>query len=261
MLSKINYYWRLFATGLSFFVFGLGGLILRLFIFPLLGIASSNRLQKKIWAQKSVQLSFYAFIGLMHRLGIMTYEINGLEKLNRPRQLIIANHPTLVDIVFLISRIPQANCIVKATLFHNIFTKGPVINAGYISNYDPEEMINACVDCLKAGETMVVFPEGTRTVDGKEYKFQRGAAAIALQAEAIVTPVTLTCIPSTLTKEQKWYQIPQRKFHLGMNVGDDIVLDDFLAIEQKTIAVRRFTHYLQDYFSQQRERYEQYDGK
>jgi 1-acyl-sn-glycerol-3-phosphate acyltransferase len=261
LITKINYYWRLFATGLSFFVFGLGGLILRIFVFPLLGIASSNRLQKKIWAQKAVQLSFYAFIGLMHRLGIMTYEINGLEKLNRPRQLIIANHPTLVDIVFLISRIPQANCIVKAALFHNIFTKGPIINAGYISNYDPEEMINACVDGLKAGEIMVVFPEGTRTVDGEKYKFQRGAAAIALQAEAIVTPVTLTCIPSTLTKEQKWYQIPQRKFHLSMDVEDDIVLDEFLAIEQKTIAVRRFTHYLQDYFSQQRERYEQCNGK
>ena len=251
--SKINYYWRLFATGLSFFVFGLGGLLLRLIVFPLLDCFSSNRLQKKIWAQKAVQLSFYAFIGFMHRLGIMTYEINGLKKLNRPHQLIIANHPTLIDIVFLISRIPQANCIVKAALFHNIFTKGPIINAGYISNFDPEEMINACADALKAGETMVVFPEGTRTVEGKKYKFQRGAAAIALQAEAVVTQVTLTCTPSTLTKAQKWYQIPHRKFHLSMNVGDDIVLDEFLAIEQKTIAVRRFNHFIQDYFSQQGE--------
>ncbi len=256
MITKINYYWRLFATGFSFFVFGLGGLTLRVIVFPLLGVASNNRLQKKIWAQKAVQLSFYIFIGLMHRLGIMTYEINGLEKLNRPRQLIIANHPTLIDIVFLISRIPQANCIVKDALFHNIFTKGPIINAGYISNYDPEEMINTCVDCLKAGETMVVFPEGTRTVDGKNYKFQRGASAIALQAKAIVTPVTLKCTPSTLTKTQKWYQIPKQKFHLSMDVGNDIVLDEFLAIEQKTIAIRRFTHYLQKYFSQQRERYE-----
>lgn len=261
MIIKINYYWRLFTTGLSFFAFGLGGLILRLTVFPVLGLFSKNALQKKIGAQKAVHLSFYTFIGLMHRLGVMTYEINGLEKLNRPCQLIIANHPTLVDIVFLISRIPQANCIVKYSLFHNIFTKGPIINAGYISNADPEQMIAESVAGLKSGETMVIFPEGTRSIAQKKYKFQRGAAAIALQAKAILTPVTLTCTPSTLTKAEKWYQIPSRKFHLNMYVEDDIVLDDFLAIEQKTIAVRRLTHYLQDYFSQQRELYEQCDRK
>lgn len=259
-MIKINYLWRLVATASSFFIFGLGGLILRLFVFPVLGVASKSELQKKIWAQKSVQITFYGFIGLMHRLGIMRYSINGLEKLNRPSQLIIANHPTLIDIVFLISRIPQANCIVKAALFNNPFTKGPIVNAGYISNSDPEQMIDACVACLKAGETMVIFPEGTRTVAGKHYKFQRGAAAIALRAEAIVTPVTLTCTPQALSKGKKWYQIPSRKFHLAMQVGDDIALDEFLAIEQKTIAVRRFNHYLQDYFSQQREYYEQHNG-
>jgi len=60
-----------------------------------------------------------------------------LEKLNRPGQLIIANHPTLVDIVFLISRVKQANCIVKQKLWHNPFMRGPILNAGYISNGDP----------------------------------------------------------------------------------------------------------------------------
>ena len=252
----INYYWRLVATGLSFITFGLGGLLLRLTVFPLLGIASKQASQKKIWVQKIVQLSFYGFIGLMHRLGIMTYHIDGLEKLNRPHQLIIANHPTLIDIVFLISRIPQANCIVKASLFYNPFTKGPVINAGYISNQDPQQMINQCVDRLNAGENMIIFPEGTRTVKDTAYKFQRGTAAIALQANAVLTPVTICCTPSTLTKAEKWYQIPMKKFHLSMQVGDDIHYDEFLAIEQRTIAVRRFTRYLQDYFSQQREDYE-----
>lgn len=261
MGTKINYYWRLFATGLSFFAFGLGGLLLRVLVFPVLGIIAKTQLQKKIKAQKAVQLSFYTFIGLMHRLGIMTYEINGLEKLNRPCQLIIANHPTLIDIVFLISRIPQANCIVKDALFHNSFTKGPIVNAAYISNANPEEMIASSVAGLQSGDTMVIFPEGTRTTDNKQFKFQRGAASIALQANAILTPVTLTCTPSTLTKAKKWYQIPSRKFHLSMNVEDDIVLDDFLAIEQKTIAVRRLTRYLQDYFSQQREVYEQRNRK
>jgi 1-acyl-sn-glycerol-3-phosphate acyltransferase len=188
----------------------------------------------------------------------MTYEINGLEKLNRPGQLIMANHPTLVDIVFLISRIKQANCIVKESLWRNPFMRGGIVNAGYISNSDPEKMIADCVGWLQSGGTMIIFPEGTRSVPGKPCRFQRGAAAIALQANKIVTPVTLSCYPSTLTKAEPWYQIPERRFHLVMHVGDDIALDEFLLIQPKSIAVRRFNQYLQDYFTQQRERYKNY---
>ncbi|MGR9115338.1 MAG: lysophospholipid acyltransferase family protein [Gammaproteobacteria bacterium] len=258
MFKRLNYGWRLFGTGLSFSVFGIGGVILWFLVFPLLNIFPGSQGQKRLRAQKCVHYSFYFFIGLMHRIGIMTYEINGLEKLNRPGQLIIANHPTLVDIVFLISRIPAANCIVKEKLWHNPFTRGPIVNAGYISNGDPVKMIEDCVACLQRGGILIIFPEGTRSVPGKPYKFQRGAAAIALQANTIVTPVTITCHPSTLTKAEKWYQIPEHRFHLAMHVGDDLALDDFLAMEPKTIAVRRFNRYLQDYFSQQREPYEQF---
>jgi len=251
--KTFNYYWRLFATGISFTVFGVGGVLLRVLVFPLLGILSSNLQQKQGWSQWWVHYSFYIFIGLMHRIGIMTYDISGLDRLNRPGQLIIANHPTLIDIVFLISRIPSANCIVKEKLWHNPFTKGPVVNAGYISNGNPEKMIAESVACIKAGGTMIIFPEGTRSVHGAEYKFQRSAARIALQANAVVTPVTLSCYPSTLTKAEKWYQIPERRFHLVMQVDNDIVLDDFLLIEPKTIAVRRFNRYLLNYFEKQRE--------
>lgn len=248
MSRGCNYYWRLFATGFSFCVFGLGGFLLGLLVFPLLSLIPGDQIKKRQRAQLCVHYSFYFFIELMHRLGIMTYEINGLEKLNRPGQLIIANHPTLIDIVFLISRIPAASCIVKEQLWHNPFTRGPVINAGYISNGNSEKMISDCVACLKTAGTMIIFPEGTRTKADKEYKFQRGAARIALQANAIVTPVTLSCNPSTLTKAEKWYQIPERRFHLAMRVDDDIVLNEFLVMEPKTIAVRRFNRYLQEYF-------------
>lgn len=249
---KFGYGWRLLATALSFFSFGVGGLLLWIFVFPVLSLLPGNPRQRVSRGQKVVCYSFYVFIGLMHRLGVMTYEIVGLDKLNRSGQLIIANHPTLVDIVFLISRVQQASCIVKAGLFHNPFMRGPILNAGYIGNGDPEQMIADCVARLRAGGSMIIFPEGTRSIPGKPYRFQRGAAAVALQANAVVTPVTLTCYPSTLTKAERWYQIPERRFHLTMQVGDDIALDQFAEISPKSIGVRRFTQYLQDYFTQQR---------
>lgn len=243
-MQKLSYGWRLFATGFSFVCFGLGGLLLWALVFPVLSVLPMNRLQRISLGQQVVHYSFYVFIGLMHRIGIMTYEINGLEKLNRAGQLIIANHPTLVDVVFLISRIKQANCIVKDSLWRNPFMRGPILNAGYISNGDPEKMIADCVAWLQSGGSMIIFPEGTRSVPNNPSHFQRGAAAIALQANTIVTLVTLSCTPSTLTKAEPWYHIPERRFHLVMNVGDDVDLTVFTEIEPKSIAVRRFTHTL-----------------
>ena len=258
MAKTISYGWRLFATGFSFFSFGLAGLLLRFLVFPALSVLPGNRLQRISRGQRVVHYSSYVFIGLMHRLGIMTYEIKGLEKLDRPGQLIIANHPTLIDIVFLISRIKEANCIVKESLCRNPFMRGPILNAGYISNGDPKKMITECVEWLQSGGTMIIFPEGTRSITGKPCRFQRGAATIALQANKIVTPVTLSCYPSTLTKAEQWFQIPKRRFHLAMHVGDDIALDEFTSIEPKSIAVRRFNEFLQDYFTHQREIYKQH---
>jgi 1-acyl-sn-glycerol-3-phosphate acyltransferase len=173
MVKSISYIWRLFATGFCFFSFGLGGLLLWMLVFPILSILPGDRLQRISRGQKAVHYSFYFFIGLMHRMGVMTYEINGLEKLNRPGQLIIANHPTLVDIVFIISRVKQVNCIVKEQLWHNPFMRGPILNAGYISNGDPEKMIDECVQWLRSGGAMIIFPEGTRSIPGKPCRFQR----------------------------------------------------------------------------------------
>ena len=258
LIKKFAYCWRLFGTGFSFFTFGVGGLLLWFVVFPLLSLWPGNRRDKINRSQLALHYSFIAFIGLMHRIGIMTYEINGLERLNRPGQLILANHPTLVDIVFLISRIKYANCIVKDSLWRNPFMRGPILNAGFISNGDPEKMIQECVEWLQSGGTMIIFPEGTRSVPGKPCRFHRGAVAIALQANKIVTPVTLSCYPSTLTKAEPWYSIPERHFHLAMHVGEDIPLDEFTQIEPRSIAVRRLNQYLQDYFTAQREHYLEY---
>lgn len=96
---------------------------------------------------------------------------------------------------------------VNESLYHNPFMRDPILNAGYINNGDPKKMIAECVEWLKSGGTMIIFPEGTRSVPGKPCRFQRGAATIALQANQIVTPVTLSCYPDTLTKAEPWNQI------------------------------------------------------
>src|SRR5450830_631977 len=133
VVSRLSLYWRVLATGLSFVVFGVGGLLLRIVVFPLLNLMVRQPERRIAAARRVIRLAFRAYVDLMRALGVLRYEIHGLEKLERGGLLILANHPTLIDTVFLMAFVKNADCSVKGALWNNAFTRGPVRAAGYIN--------------------------------------------------------------------------------------------------------------------------------
>lgn len=250
---KLNYAWRLFATGLSFTTFGVGGIAIATIISPTVKLFKRDTEQQQQLAQHIIKYGFRGFVEMMQHLGIMTCHIEGLDKLSHSRgEIIIANHPTLIDVVVLIAMLPQANCVVKQSLWQNPFTRGPVRSAGYILNLGSQQFIDACVLKLQQDNaaSLVIFPEGTRTQKNQQLnEFQRGAANIALRAQVPLRPVIIRCTPSTLTKNEKWYQIPDRPFHLELKVMD--VIDPRQVVSDQDIspkAVRRLNVWLYNFF-------------
>jgi 1-acyl-sn-glycerol-3-phosphate acyltransferase len=185
----------------------------------------------------------------MHRLGVLTYEIHGADRLARNGLLILANHPTLIDVVLLISLIPNADCVVKSRLARNPFTRGPIKASGYVSNDSGEGLIDDCIASVRSGKNLVIFPEGTRTPRDGGRHLQRGAAYIALRGALNVTPVVIRCSPPTLSKGEPWYRIPSRRFHMTVEVGADLPVVPFLSGSTEAIAARRLTRHLLDYFN------------
>lgn len=251
--KKINYAWRVGATGFSFASFGLGGVAIGGIIAPLVNLSSSDANTRQGRAQQVIRYSFKGFTEMMVKLGIMTYEVDGLEKLQQSRQeLVIANHPTLIDVVVLIGLMEKANCVVKEALWSNPFTKGPVRSAGYILNAGSEQFIQDCVARLHEDQaaSLLIFPEGTRTAkDEVLNEFQRGAANIALRANVPIRPILIRCTPSTLTKNEKWYHVPSEPFHIQIKVLDAIYIDEVLEDTQVSPKqVRQLNQKLQQFF-------------
>ncbi|WP_128814308.1 lysophospholipid acyltransferase family protein [Acinetobacter calcoaceticus] len=230
--QKSNYCWRVAATGFSFASFGLGGMVIATVIAPVLNATTSDSEKRQQRAQNVIKYSFKGFTEMMVKLGIMTYSVEGLEKLQNSRQeLVIANHPSLIDVVVLIGMMQQANCVVKQSLWSNPFTKGPVQSAGYILNAGSQQFVEDCVTRLKENNaaSLLIFPEGTRTEKGMTLnEFQRGAANIAIRANVAIRPVIITCTPSTLTKNEKWYHVPSQPFHIEVKVLDAVQVSDLL---------------------------------
>jgi 1-acyl-sn-glycerol-3-phosphate acyltransferase len=203
-----------------------------------------------------IRLSFRAFVGLMRALGVMRYEVRGLDKLDREGQLILANHPTLIDTVFLIAFVHNADCIVKAGLWNNPFTRGPLRAAGYINNDQGPQLLDDCIASLRAGGNLIVFPEGTRTPRSGTLELKRGAANIAVRGARPVTPVVIRCCPPTLGKGDKWWHVPPRQAQFRIDVKDDIGVERFHgAGVTEVMAARRLTEHLQHYFMEEVQRH------
>ena len=248
---RLNGAWRWLGTAFSFAVFGVGGVIFGGIVLPLYSLLPGDQAKKKYRSRKIIHYSFKFFIGLMKYIGVLSYEVIGIEKLNKPGQLILANHPSLLDIVFLISLIRNADCVVKGKLLVNPAMRGPIMGTGYIANSLPEGVIEQAEESMAAGSSLIVFPEGTRTTPNEALILQRGAANIAVRTQRNITPVIIRCEPTTLTKADNWYNIPPRKMHFTIRVNEEIAIEQFVSESNPSNAARQLTKYLHNYFTKE----------
>jgi 1-acyl-sn-glycerol-3-phosphate acyltransferase len=253
--ARVNLYWRVFATGLSFSLFGVGGLALRLLVFPLLNLMVWQGERRVAWSRAVIRLAFRAYVELMRILGVLRYEIRGLERLERGGLLILSNHPTLIDTVFLMAFVKNADCIVKGDLWNNPFTRGPVRAAGYINNASGADLVDDCIASLRRGNNLIVFPEGTRTPCDGVISMKRGAANIAVRGARDMTPVLIRCVPATLGKGEKWWRVPPCRVLFEIEVQEDLAIRQFAGGVSDVIAARQLTDFLQVYFSRKCQRH------
>ena len=237
---------RLAATAASFAVFGLCSALATATLIPALLLLAPDR--RRRFARAFNRKSFAFLLRFMSLTGVATFEVDraALAKLAEGGGLVVANHPTFLDVIVLLAHIDQANCVVKHSLWRNPFLAAPMRAAGYIPNRDSEQLLRDCAAALARAETLIVFPEATRSVPGQPLKLQRGAANIALVADAWLKIVHFTCEPLLLTREMPWYRVPPSRPCLAARVGASVRARDFLpAGQQRSVAARRLTHALQ----------------
>lgn len=244
---RVERFWRLFCTAAAFSIFGLGGLLLALTAFPLLRAFVRDKGKRTDLARRLVHHSFRSFRQFLIATGTISFAAHDAGCLETDRGcIIVANHPSLLDIVLLISLTWRVQCIVKAEVWRNPFLRSVVIATNYIRNdSDPARIVAACAEALGRGDNLIVFPEGTRTVLGMPPKFQRGVANLALRLGAPIRLVTIGCRPSFLRKGQKWYDIPPQRPRMSVTGREKLAPQPFATdAASLAIASRRLTSHL-----------------
>ncbi|EKZ95404.1 MULTISPECIES: lysophospholipid acyltransferase family protein [Cupriavidus] len=253
MFDRLGRAWRVVATAFCFAIFGIGGLVLGVLVFPLLSLMLWARARAQRACRRVIHSTLWGFLWLMRTLGVLDYEIRNADRLRRPGLLIVANHPSLIDAVFLLALTPNANCVVKGALARNPFTRGAVQATGWVRNDSGGvAMVDDCIASLRAGSSLIIFPEGTRTRPGAPLQLQRGAANVAVRGDIALTPVVIRCVPPTLTKGEKWYHVPRRRPRFVIDVHADVSVAQWVPQGLEPVkAVRRLNHSLSDYFSRE----------
>lgn len=200
--------------------------------------------------QELIRVIFRFYIRTLHRTHMIDLHVPDEAKLARlSGVIVVANHPSLLDVVALMAFIPRAQCIIKNALWSHRFL-GPLMRvAGYIRNdLPPEELVEACRTALDQKRNLIIFPEGTRTVPGEKLRFHRGFASLATLTEAPVQTILISCTPPILYKGEPMGHAPSKRPVFKVIMGECLDKDSYLLYDRRGLAARKLVAYLEGFY-------------
>lgn len=184
---------------------------------------------------------FRFYLWTLSLSGACRFDIRGLDALRGQAPVIIApNHPSLLDAVMVISRLPNIVCIMKTELMNNLFLRAGARLARYISNESMLDMIRNAADTLQQGNHLLLFPEGTRTVREPVNPFTAAVGLIARRANVPVQTVFIESDSKFLCKGWPLFKKPSLPITYRVRLGKRF---------DPPQDVRAFTSELEQYFA------------
>jgi len=148
--------------------------------------------------------------------------IKGAEKINKDgRYILIANHSSLFDIIAIVSFFPGLTWfgherLTKIPVFRQVLKLTDYVPMRKTSIRNTKVMINQLIEKSK-GHTIAIFPEGTRTLNGKVNDFYRGFVILLRNVEIDVLPVTLN----------GFYDLkPKNRFYIGFDSRLEVIIHE-----------------------------------
>lgn len=212
------------ATAL-FAVFGAGALA----VAPLMFL-----LRRPERAQPVVRTLWRLMARLFVATGLIRIERGNLKAVRGA--VLVANHPTLIDVVLIVSLLPRTLYVAKHALRGNPFLTA-IVRATALP--DDARLPETAAPYLRAGWNVLVFPEGTRSPQGGGlHPLRRGAAQLAIRAGAPVVCIRETLTRRILAKGQRPWDMGSRRVVFSFRMSAPIPPPSVAAGSPHAAAVR-----------------------
>lgn len=160
--------------------------------------------------RRAIGTGFRLYLDMLRACGVLRTDLAALESLKDDGGLLICpNHPSILDAVLLISRVPDLVCIAKAPVYDNLLFGGGARMAGYIRNDAPNSLVKMAAQRVRAGRQLLIFPEGTRTERAPVNPLKGGFALIAKTAGVPVQTVFIEANTNFLGKGWPLFRKPE----------------------------------------------------
>lgn len=224
-MSLARRLWLPIAYYLSWLFFGLGGLTLNLACAPFLLLPRRERFGSQARAATRWMFDFWG--RWLHFSRVVEITFHGLETERLPRGVVyVANHPTLVDAPFLLSRLPDTVCIFKPALLRHPAIGPAALLCGYVAGDAGVDGIRAAAARVASGCSLLIFPEGTRTApDATLNPLRPGFALIASRARAPIQLIHVRTSPLMARKGHPWWKLPPLPGRFEFSLGELIPAD------------------------------------
>jgi 1-acyl-sn-glycerol-3-phosphate acyltransferase len=156
--------------------------------------------------------------GILKAFGLKV-RVKGLENIDPAKpHIYMTNHQSILDIFALLAYIPvDFKFIVKQELMRIPIFGFNMRRAGYIGieRDEPRKAVasmKAAAERIKKGASVLIFPEGTRSIDGKLLPFKKGGFNLALKSQCDIIPVAIS--NSCLLAPKGSFRIKKGAFHI-----------------------------------------------
>ncbi len=189
--------------------------LIALLLYPLVPRRVGRRLGRAVIAG-----AYRAFWRIAGGSGLLRMDASALDAMAAERSLIVvANHPSMLDALMLVARLPRSFCVMKASLIRNPLLGPGARLARYIRNDSAFGMVRQAVAELKDGGQLVMFPEGTRTTRPPINPFRPGATLIAKLANVPIQAVFIDTDSPYLGKGWPLWRLPPLPIAFTVRMG------------------------------------------
>jgi 1-acyl-sn-glycerol-3-phosphate acyltransferase len=163
---------------------------------------------------------FRNYLGFLGSTGFVTVDFEGFEDSDQwTSSLIVANHPSILDAILIMSRVPTLNCVANANLFENPIMSGAANLCDFVRNDSSLGMVRKCSEQLKAGKNILIFPEGTRTKTPPINPLFRSFVLIALKANVPIRTVLIKADSEYFGRGFYFFRPARRRTHFTIKAG------------------------------------------
>ena len=140
----------------------------------------------------------------------MDIKISGKENIPEGPCVFIGNHTSILDIPVIFYSVDRLvgfvskKEVLKVPVLSYWLARVKCIALDRQNPRDAIRMINEGVKNLNDGYSMMIFPEGTRSLDGKPLPFKKGSSKLAIKAKVPIVPVTIDASFTSFEKDKKF---------------------------------------------------------